>query len=317
MEDRQLSIRTRLTELDANDWIGAIEDVCVAFGFFEQLGQSHCAGFLEAGNNLIVTFENAESVRAYNMDAEPRGFAYARHDGWSHLALISFTESWFRDPAIYAFFDRMIDDGFFEDFANVVFYGSDGGAAYAAAAYSVAAPGASIIALRPQATLEARATGWDKRYRSARKQNFTGRYGYAPEMIEAARHVFVAYDPYEHLDAGHAALFRKSNVTMLPCPLIGRQLDRAFDRMGIHDVMIKLVMDRNLDGKRFAQLLRARRYDQVYLRRLVEHLINATHDEFAQVVCRFMLNRGSNSFFEKKLAEIQDAQISYTQKWSR
>lgn len=305
MEDRQLSFNTSLTDLDSNAWVGAIDDICDDFGFFEQLGRDHCAGFLEAGNNLLVTFENAESVRAYNLDAEPRGFAYARHDGWSHLALISFTESWFRDPAVYAFFDRMIDDGFFEDFQNVLFHGSDDGAAYAAAAFSVAAPGASVIALRPQATLEARTTGWDKRYKSARKKNFTNRYGYAPEMIEAAKHVFIAYDPYEHLDAGHAALFRKPHVTMLPCPLIGTQLDRAFDRMGIHDVMIKLAMDRNLDSKRFAQLLRARRYDQVYIRKLVQHLTKENHDEFAQVICRYMLNRGSSSFFEMKLEELQ------------
>lgn len=309
MEDRQLSFKTSLTDLDSNAWLGAIDDICDDFGFFEQLGRDHCAGFLEAGNNLLVTFENAESVRAYNLDAEPRGFAYARHDGWSHLALISFTESWFRDPAVYAFFDRMIDDGFFEDFQNVLFHGSDDGAAYAAAAFSVAAPGASVIALRPQATLEARTTGWDKRFKSARKKDFTTRYGYAPEMIEAAKHVFIAYDPYERLDAGHAALFRKPHVTMLPCPLIGTRLDRSFDRLGIHDVMIKLAMDRNLDSKRFAQLLRARRYDQVYIRRLVQYLVDANHDEFAQVICRYMLNRGSSSFFEMKLEELQANQI--------
>jgi hypothetical protein len=304
MEDRQITLETNLIGLDPNKWIGAIDDVCEQFGFFEQLGRHHCAGFLEAGNNLLVTFENAESVRAYNMDAEPRGFAYARHDGWSHLALISFSESWFRDPAVYGFFDRMIDDGFFEDFENVLFYGGDGGAAYAAASYSVAAPDARVIALRPQATLEAGITGWDKRYKFARKKNFKNRYGYAPEMLEGAKEAFVAFDPYEHLDACHAALFRRPNVTLLPCPLFGDQLDRAFDRMGIQDVMIKLAMDGSLDARRFAQLLRARRYDKVYPRRLVEHLVKINHDEFAQTICRYMLNRGKSQFFETKLAEI-------------
>jgi hypothetical protein len=305
MEDRQLSFETDLTDLDANQWFGAIDDLCDQFGFFEQLGRNHCAGFLEAGNNLLVTFENAESVRAYNLDAEPRGFAYARHDGWSHLALISFTESWFRDAAVFSFFDRMIDDGFFEDFENVLFHGSDGGAAYAAAAFSVAAADCTVIALRPQATLEARATGWDKRYRSARKKNFVDRYGYAPDMIEGAGRVFVAFDPHEHLDACHAALFRKAHTTPLPCPLIGTDLDRAFDRMGIHDVMIKLAMEGSLDGKRFKQLLRARRYDKTYLRSLVEYLAEANHASLAQVVCRYMINRGHTTFFEKKLTTLK------------
>lgn len=307
MEDSQLSFETNLKGLDANKWLGAVDDVCDELGFFEQLGGKHFAGFLQAGANLLVTFENAESVRAYNVDAEPRGFAYARHDGWSHLAMISSTESWFREPAIYAFFDKLVDEGFFEDFENVLFYGGDGGAAYAAAAYSVAAPGATVIVLRPQATLDAGSAGWDRRYRFARKKDFAGRYGYAPEMTDGARQVFVAYDPYEPLDACHAALFRKPHVTALPCPLMGDQLDRTFDRLGIHDVMLKLAMDRSLDGKRFRQLLRARRYDQTYVLRLVEHLVKINHDDLAQAVCRYMVKRGSSSVFEKKLAKIRAA----------
>jgi hypothetical protein len=69
--------------------------------------------------------------------------------------------------------------------------------------------------------------------------------------------------------------------------------------------MIKLAMDRSLDGRRFAQVLRARRYDQGYIRKLVQHLIKVNHDDFAQVICRYMLNRGNSSFFEMKLEELQ------------
>lgn len=308
MEDRQLAIDADLKGLDVNQWLGAIDDLFETFGFFEQLGRNHCAGFLEAGNNLLVTFENIQTVRAQNLGAEPRGFAYARHDGWSHLALFSFQESWFRDPAIYAFFDRMVDDGFFEDFAHVVFHGGDGGAAYAAAAYSIAAPGATVIALRPQATLAAETAGWDDRYKAARKHSFRDRYGYAPEMIDGARKVFIAYDPVQRLDACHAALFRKPHVTALPCPLLGSDLARAFDRLGIHDVMIKLAMDGVLDRKRFMQLLRARRYDQTYARALARHLIMTGHRSLARIICTYMLQRGQNPYFESQLAELSNTQ---------
>ena len=255
----------------------------------------------------MVTFENAERVRAHNVDAEPRGFAFARNDGWSHLALISFGESWFRDDAIYAFFDRMVDDGFFEDFQHIVFHGADGGASYAAAAFSVAAPGATVIALRPQATLGASVAGWDPRYKTARKSDFSGRYGYAPEMIDGASNVFIAFDPYQRMDACHAALFHKPHVTPLPCPLLGDALDRAFDRMGIHDVMIKLAMDGALDAKRFAQLLRARRYDETYARSLVRRLIMTGHNRLAQIMCTYVLQRGENAYFDKILAELTES----------
>jgi len=304
MEDRQLAIESKLVNLEANEWLGQVDDICEDFGFFEQLGTQHCVGFLEAGNQLLVTFENAAHVRAYNVDAEPRGFAYARHDGWSHLGVLSFGESWFRDKAVYDFFDRMIDDGFFEDFEQIVFHGGDGPTAYAAAAFSVAAPGSTVIALRPQATLDAHTAGWDTRYKAQRMLNFDDRYGYAPEMIDAAKQVFIAYDPYAPLDASHAALFRKPHVTRVPCPLLGEDLDRSFDRMGIHDVMIKLAMDQALDGKRFKQLLRARRYDQNYAIDLVNHLVANNHQRLAQIICAYMLNRGRGSYFKKKLTEI-------------
>lgn len=299
MENKHLAFETDLAGLDANAWLDEIDEVCDGLGFFEQLGESHFAGFLEAGNTLLVTFETIDQARLHNADAEPRGFAYARQEGWSLLALLSMGESWFRDPAIFDLFDRLVDDGFFEDFDHIVFYGANGGG-YAAAAYSVSAPGATVIALRPQATLDARLTSWDPRYRSQRRNCFQGRYGYAPEMIDGAGAVFVVYDPIQRLDAAHAALFHKPHVAALACPLLGTNIDRAFDRMGIHDAMLKLAMNGRLDGQRFKRLLRARRYDQTYLRSLVTWLTMSEHFRLAIIVCDYMLQRGQSLFFAEK-----------------
>ena len=44
--------------------------------------------------------------------------------GWSHLCMVSRGDTWFRDRRVYGFFDRLIDDGFFEDFEQVIFYGA-------------------------------------------------------------------------------------------------------------------------------------------------------------------------------------------------
>ena len=306
MADFQLQIQTSLNGLGPASWREQISQICKLNGFFEELGSDHYAGFLEAGNCLFVTFENAPQVRETAYDAEPRGFAYARHEGWSHLGLYSEKRSWYRDPAIFAFFDRLMDEGFFDDFERVLFYGGDGGEGYAAAAYSVVAPGATVIAMRPQATLEAEMTNWDPRFYKERRQDFKSRYGYAPEMLDAAGQAFVIYDPYERFDACHAALFRRENVTLLPCPLFGREIERAFDRMGIHDIMIKLAMDQALDRKRFAQLIRARRYDQVYSRDLVNHLLDRDHVWLAQLLCNYMIKRDRTGYFKSKLDDLAD-----------
>lgn len=313
MNDGQLAIDISLTDLSSNEWLSRIDDFCEDCGFFEQLGREHCAGFLDAGTKLLVTFENAQLVRENNTDSEPRGFAYTRHDGWSLLALFSFKESWFRDHTIYSFFDRLVDEGFFDQFEKVVFHGGDGGASYAAATYSVTAPGATVIALRPQATLDAELAGWDPRYKQGRKKSFNDRYGYAPEMIDGADKVFVAFDPYQRLDACHAALFHRPQVISLPCPLIGDDLDQAFDRMGIHDVLIKLAMDGMLDRRRFARLLRARRYDPTYVRTLVRRLIITGHPRLALIICEYMIRRGHKAFFIDKREELTPTEDIHTE----
>ena len=105
-------------------------------------------------------------------------------------------------------------------------------------------------------------------------------------------------------DAAHAALFRRENVTLLPCALFGRELDRTFDRMGIHDLMIKLAMDNALGARRFFQLIRARRYDPTYTQDLVNHLLDRDHIWLAQLLCNYMLKRDRTGFFQEKLDEI-------------
>lgn len=303
MDNKHLSFETDLIDLDTNNWLAEIDDICDEHGFFEQLGAQHFAGFLEAGNKLLVTFENIDAVQKHNADAAPRGFGYAQGEGWSHLGLLSRGQTWFRDDAVYDFFDGLVDEGFFEAFDTIVFYGANDGG-YAAAAFAVAAPGATVIALRPQATLKASVAGWDPRYKQHRRYDFSSRYGYAPDMVEGSKQVFVLYDPVQRLDAGHAALFRKPHVTLLACPFLGSDLDQAFDRMGIHEPMLKLAMDRTLDQTRFAQLLRARRYDQAYVRSLVNALVMQGHVRLAAILCDYMLQRGHNDFFRQTLQKL-------------
>ena len=93
----------------------------------------------EGGKNLIVHFENHLDINANWREGRPLGWQLASEEEWSSLSLISRERSWFRDPYVYAYFDRLIDDGILNNFEKVVFDGEDA-AAYAAAAYSVSAP---------------------------------------------------------------------------------------------------------------------------------------------------------------------------------
>ena len=304
MTDHALRFKSELKGLEPADWFAALEELVEEHGSFSALGPGHVATFLDAGPKLLVTFENAVEVQGLP-DAAPRGFAFARREGWSHLAIISREESWFRDPAIYRHIDRLIDDGFFEDFEDVLFFGAQAGG-YAAAAYSVAAPGARVLALRPQATLDPATTAWDNRFVAQRRLNFTDRFGYAPDMIDAARQVWVVYSPQQRFDAMHAALFTKPNVQMLRINGLSGRLDAMFDSLGALDDIIRDAMAGTLSPQRFIAMLSARKTFGPYQKNLVRRARDAGHPKLAARLCRFVLAGGPDPFFVKQLQEMDE-----------
>ena len=176
--------------------------------YLERVGARHWAFFAEDRPNLLVTFERAETIRARD-DQLPAAYAMAKARGWSLLTLMAEGETWWRDRAVWGYFDRLVDDAFFDDFDQVLFHGA-GAAGYAACAYAVTAPGARVLAVAPRATLDPEVAGWDRRHMAARRFDFTSRYGYAPDMTEGAAHVWLVHDPLNPLDAMHAALFRNA-----------------------------------------------------------------------------------------------------------
>ena len=62
---------------------------------------------------LLVTFETVATLRATSPNSHPFGWELFKENGWSHLSIISDGDTWFRDPKVYAYFDRLVDDGFF------------------------------------------------------------------------------------------------------------------------------------------------------------------------------------------------------------
>jgi hypothetical protein len=190
---------------------------------------------------------------------------------WSHLCLMSRTDTWFRDRAVYAYFDRLTDDGFFDDYDRVVFYGA-GPCGYAAAAFSVAAPGARVLLLEPQATLEPEVTEWEHRYPEMRRVSFSDRYGYAPDMLDAAKQAVVLYDPLNTVDAMHATLFTLPNVMKFRMRHMGSHLERDLLRMKLLLRMLAQVSSDKLTRHSLSRLFRARQLDETYQDRLLEEL---------------------------------------------
>ncbi|MFD0858111.1 phosphoadenosine phosphosulfate reductase [Roseovarius aquimarinus] len=301
MQDASNSSPTPLTGLDGRDaWLDKAAEIAGEDGYVERLGAQHAAIFIEDKPTLLVTFETHQAIEELSRDAHPLGWDIARALGWSHLCLVSDGDTWFRDKSVYGYFDRLIDDGFFEDFEQVIFYGS-GSCGYAAAAFSVAAPGARVVVLNPQATLDPRIAEWDDRFRDMRRTSFTDRYGYAPDMLDAAREAFVIYDPAEPLNAMHAALFARRNVTLFRMRHMGRDLQKSLMRVQILFRILAQLSAGKLDRLGLARLYRARRRDGGYQFRLLEQLKSPLRPYLLVLLARKVLEQRNARPFRKAL----------------
>lgn len=304
MQDVLNSIDASLEGLDVFEWKTQLVAIAEEHGMYQPLGDKHFATFIDAKNTLLVSFETVQGIRALSDLAQPFGFDMVRAQGWSHLCLIADGDTWFRDPRVYGFFDQLIDDGFFEEFDKVVFYGA-GPCGYAAAAFSVSAPGSTVVAIQPQATLDARMTEWDDRFVEMRRTSFTDRFGYAPDMLDAADHAYVVYDPRENLDAMHSALFERSNVSRLRMPSMGATLQTNLIEMDMLYRILSLAGTGKLTAKAFYQLYRARRENPVYLRNLMATLDRKDRPYLNTLLCRNVTSRMKAPKFRRRLDDLE------------
>jgi len=304
MPDEKSSIDVSIAGFRKGIWKSKLLEQADAEGMSQELGERHFATFIDRSSTLIVTFETQQGIRAMSETQQPFGFELVKAQDWSHLCIISDGDTWFRDAKVYGFFDRLIDDGFFEDFDHVVFYGA-GPCGYAASAFSVASPGATVVAIQPQATLDPRMTEWDDRFTDMRRVSFTDRYGYAPDMLDAADRAFVLYDPTQALDAMHATLFKRPNVTRLRMRHMGGELQSRLLDMNLLYRLLTLAGTQKLNAHAFYRLYRARRAYPRYLKSIVGHLDREGRPYLNMLLCRNVLSRMPMRRLRRKLEELE------------
>jgi len=280
-----------------------LDDLGDECGYFEPLGPHHGVVLLDQGPTLLVSFVHASDLDPES-DLSPAHKIAERH-GWSALTIVADRLDWFRARHVYAYFDRLVDDAFFEDFDRVVFYGAGAGG-YAAAAFSVTAPGATVIAVHPQATLDPRLTGWDDRFRAHRRLSFTDRYGFAPDMLEGAEAGFIIYDPHQTEDALHAALFARPHVELLPCPDLGANIALVLGELDLLDPLLTAAGEGRLDTAFFRKLMRARRNSPRYLRMVLARLEEQDRLFLAALLCRNVARRLHGPRFRARLTRLED-----------
>lgn len=286
-------------------WERVTEAVVVDDGYLKPLGAHHWAFYVEAKPVLLVSFDTVTAIREH-ADRLPQYHAMARARGWSHLCIISDGETWWRDPAVFAYFDQLVDDGFMENFDQVVFYGQ-GAAGYAAGAYCAAAPGCEVVLVAPRATLDPARVPWEDRHPSATGIDFSGRYSYAPDMIEAAENVWLIHDPHHPADARHAALFAAPWVTPVFARHTGDGTEDTLIEMRIFDKIMEATFAGAMSLRYFARLWRGRRSNASYLRELLAVAESSGHTAREVMICRSVTRRLNAPRFARRLAKLTGA----------
>ncbi|RGP37895.1 hypothetical protein [Pseudotabrizicola alkalilacus] len=266
-------------------------------GFFRD-SPEHSVLFIKRSDTLVVTFDNLDIAMGKREDRRPWGFSFIEKQGWSMLGVMANGWTWYRDPWVWQQFDALRDSGFFKQFKRVVFYGASMGG-YAACAFVAACPGADVVAISPQSTLDKALVPWETRYHTAWGRDYSGPYGDAAQASHAAGRVFLLYDPYEPLDTGHADRFTGANVVKLRAPLLGHRLGSSLQQMGILAPITLAALNGTLTEAEFYRTLRARKTFPRYQRELFKRALDRGRPGLARKLGRWVLTRGDNRFIRQ------------------
>ncbi|WP_233270484.1 glycosyltransferase family 2 protein [Chachezhania sediminis] len=260
-------------------------------GFFWE-GPENALMFMPGSRKLVVTFDNLHVVRTEEQ-RWPWGHEFLSEGlGASVLGVMASQRNWFRHGFVHDAFDALRDQQFFSQFDEVLFYGASMGG-FAALTYSRCAPGARVLAIAPQSTLDPTRMPDDTRWGWTQKLDWTDRYGDAadPGTLDHARDVVVISDPYFAPDSAQTERLAGPALRHLRMPFFGHQLPNAFVQMNILKPILKNMLDGTLDDAHFYRLMRARRDLPRYQHDLLMEAERRGHLRLALRVCDYTLAR--------------------------
>ena len=287
---------------DDQTWPEIAINLAGSDGFYRE-SDEHAMLFIKRSDTLVVTFDNLDIAMEKRDDKRPWGFAFIEKQGWSMLGVTAAGWTWFRDPWVYKQFDDLKKEGFFKRFKRVVFYGASMGG-YGACAFAAACPGADVLAISPQSTLDKKLVPFETRYKTAWDRDYSGKYGDAAKVSAKAGRVTLIYDPYEPLDSGHVDRFTAKNVVKLRAPLMGHRLGSSLQQMGILSSITLGALNGTLTEAEFYQKLRARKTFARYQKELFKRALDKGHPDLARKMGRWVLTHGGNRHIRKAMEDL-------------
>lgn len=258
-------------------------------------------------DRLLVTFDNLSNVGDASVEREPWGYKFARDCNISHLGIMAHVSDWYRDPDLIARMQKLVDDGFFEGYGRVVFAGVSMGG-FAAIAFGSLVPGAHVVSVNPQSTLNPDLVPWESRYENGRRQDWTLPLSDAAALTANLGCVNIFYDPYHELDQKHVDRFGGDNIRVFNCRYSNHKTAVFLRKIdALKPVMQHAIFD-ELTEAEFYRLYRGRRNLPWFRGALTGYYNDLGRFEMADRVTQAFRRRLRRLRKEEAAAEATDAE---------
>ncbi len=293
-------------------WLDDLRPGVEGEGFVEK-NLRHSLMFVKRrSDRLLVTFDNLSNVNDDNVQREPWAYKFASDSGFCHLGVMAHVSDWYRDPGLIGRFEGLVAQGFFEGYDRVVFAGVSMGG-YAALAFSSLVPGAHVVAINPQSTLDPDLVPWETRYQNGQRQDWTLPLSDGAALTAGAGRVNIFYDPYFGLDQRHVDRFEGDNIRIFKCWFSSHKTAVLLRKIGaLKPVMTRCIMD-ELTEPDFYRLYRARRDLPWYRGALSTYFRDKGRVEFAEnfdSAFRRRLRKMKRAAERKAAAQADDAPVA-------
>ena len=247
------------------NWYREIFPAGPSDGWYHKAGD-HAASFVDRGKaQLVVSFDNLSDAGYPHPDIEPWAEKFVRDNGWSHMGVYARGPSWYRDKTLIAFLEGLRDDSFFERFDKVSLIGTSMGG-FAALTFSCLCPGATVVALSPQSTLDLTRVPWENRFVKAQTRDWKMPYSDAAENIADLNKAYVLYDPFFEPDKKQVMRLPQDKLVHLKGFGFGHKTAVVLRRMEQLKQVMQSAIEGNLTPTDFQSLSRKRK--DIYLYRL-------------------------------------------------
>lgn len=215
---------------------------------------------VDGATKLVFTFENADQPSRPRLDGlrEPWAGRWLHNLGYAVVGVKPKSVEWCRGRDLHEFFRSNYLQSLVGQFDQVFLYGSSMGG-FAAMAFADAIPGATVIALNPQSTLDPRLVPWETRYQEGQSQDWSGDFADARIGASKAKSVFVAYDPLFELDRKHVARLDQANLIPFKMPLVGHAIGMYMSEVGVLSAFVEGALAGTLTVQECNRLARNRR----------------------------------------------------------